>query len=197
MNTKLLLTMGTVSALVFWIGGTIAGFIHGNYNPVSDTVSELGALWAKSHVFMTVVMYLSGITGILFSIGAFTACRQAGMNIIPAITAVSIPFTTLWAAIFPMGTEQHAATGPVIFIAYIGVIISLIVWRGERLKTLRIWSAISLVLLLGIFLRFTPFFPYHEGLIQRIAHAGWSVWFIAINIQMVKIINLKALAPSH
>jgi len=197
MNTKFLLAMGTVSVLTFWIGGTIAGFIHGNYSPVSDTVSELGALWAKSHVFMTGVMYLSSITGVLFCIGAAMTCRQAGMNIIPPITAVSIPFTTLWAAVFPMGTEQHAMTGPVIFIAYIGVIISLIVWRGERLKTLRVWSAISLVLLLGIFLRFTPFFPYREGLIQRLAHAGWSVWFIAMNIQLLKIINLKALAPSH
>src|ERR1700743_2728332 len=101
MNTKILLYMGTVSALLFWVGGTIAGFIHGNYNPVSDTVSELGAYHAKSHVFMTVIMYLSGITGILFTIGAVMACRQAGISVIPVVTAISIPFTTLWAAIFP------------------------------------------------------------------------------------------------
>lgn len=197
MNTKFLLAMGTASALLFWIGGTIAGFIHGNYNPVSDTVSELGALWAKSHIFMTVVMYLSGITGILFVIGAVAACRQTGVNYIPVITAISIPFTTIWAAIFPMGTEQHAMTGPVVFIIYFGVIASLFLWRGGRLKTLRIWSAVSLVLLLGIFLRFTPFFPGREGLIQRFAHAGWSVWFIAINIQLVKLLNLRSLATSH
>src|ERR1700761_6715119 len=88
MNTKVLLSMGTVSALLFWVGGTIAGFIHGNYNPVSDTVSELGALGTKSHLFMTVIMYLSGITGVLFAIGAVIACRKAGMNIIPAVIAV-------------------------------------------------------------------------------------------------------------
>jgi len=197
MNTKLLLAMGTVSALVFWIGGTIAGIIHGNYSFISDTVSELGALGTKSHLFMTAVMYLSGITGILFVIGAVMACRQTGINSVPVITAVSIPFTTLWAAIFPMGTEQHAMTGPVVLVIYVGVIISLFVWRGERLKTLRIWSAISLVLMLGIFLRFTPFLPNHEGLIQRFAHMGWSVWFIAINIQLVKLLNLKSLATSH
>src|SRR5476649_784522 len=103
MNTKLLLAMGTASALIFWIGGTIAGFIHGNYNPISDTVSELGALGTKSHTFMTIIMYLSGITGILFAIGAVMACRQAGINIIPAISTVSIPLTTIWAAFFPMG----------------------------------------------------------------------------------------------
>jgi len=197
MNTKLLLTMGTVSALTFWVGSIVAGFIHGNYSPVSGTISELGAIWAKSHVFMTVVMYLSGITGILFVIGAVMACRQTGINIIPVITAVSIPFTTLWAAIFPLGTAQHAITGPVIFVMYVGVILSLFVWRGARFKTLRIWSGISLVLLLGIFLRFTPFLPNHEGLIQRFAHLGWSVWFIAINIQLLKLINLKSFSPNH
>ncbi len=115
--------MGTVSALVFWIGGTIAGFIHGNYSPISGTVSELGALGTKSHAFMTVVMYISGITGILFAISATMVCRQAGINMLPAISAVSIPLTTLWAAVFPMGTPQHAMTGPVVFVIYIGVII--------------------------------------------------------------------------
>ncbi len=141
MNTKFLLAMGTVSALLFWIGGAIAGVIHGNYSFISDTVSELGALGTKSHVFMTIVMYLSGIAGILFVIGAVMACRRLGLNIIPAITAISIPFTTIWAAVFPMGTEQHAMTGPVVFIIYIGVIISLFVWRGARLKTLWILVA--------------------------------------------------------
>lgn len=191
MNTRLLLAMGTVSALIFWLGGTIAGFIHGNYSPISDTVSELGALGTKSHVFMTVVMYLSGITGILFAIGAVMASRQAGINILPAITTVSIPLTTIWAAVFPMGTEQHPMAGPLVFVIYIGVIISLFVWRDKRLKTLYIWSVISLVLLLGIFLRFTPFLPYHEGLIQRFAHLGWSVWFVAINVQLAKFIKSK------
>ena len=172
-------------------------FRSGNYSPISDTVSELGALGTKSHVFMTVVMYLSGIAGILFTIGAVMACRKLGLNIIPPIMAISIPFTTLWAAVFPMGTEQHAMTSQVVFIIYFGVIVSLFVWRGARLKTLWIWSVISLVLLFGIFLRFTAFFPYHEGLIQRFAHLGWSVWFVAINIQFVKMLNLKSLATSH
>jgi len=189
MNTKTLLTMGTVSAAVFWIGGTIAGFIHGNYNPVSDTVSELGALGTKSHLFMTVVMYISGLAGILFTIGAVRACRKTGINILPAISTISIPLTTIWAAVFPMGTNEHPMAGPVVFVIYIGVIISLFVWRERKLRSLYIWSVISLVLLLGIFLRFTAFFPYHEGLIQRFAHLGWSVWFIAINVQLAKLLN--------
>lgn len=184
--------MGAVSALIFWIGGTIAEFIHGNYNPISDTVSELGALGTKSHVFMTLVMYLSGVTGILFAIGAIKASKQLGINILPAITAISIPLTTLWAAVFPSGTNQHPMAGPLVFVIYIGVIISLFVWRDKRLGTLRVWSAISLILLLGIFLRFTPFFPYHEGLIQRFAHLGWSVWFIAINVELGKLLRSPA-----
>ena len=79
---------------------------------------------------------------------------------------------------------------PVVFIIYIGVIISLFVWRDKRLKALYAWSVVSLVLLLGIFLRFTSFLPYHERLIQRFAHLGWSVWFIAINLQLVKLVKM-------
>jgi hypothetical membrane protein len=193
MATKLFLYAGTASAVVFWVGNLIAGYLHGNYSFLNDSVSELGALGTQSHDFMTVVMYLSGTLGVLFTTGAFKACRMLGINPIPAITCISIPFTTLWAGYFPSGNPMHAATGPVFLITYIGVILSLFLWRGEKLKTLRVWSFISLLLLMGIFFKFFPqVFGGHEGLFQRFAHLGWSVWFVAINFCFIKLLNSKS-----
>lgn len=191
MTTKQLLYTGTASAIVFWLSNIIAAYIHGNYNFLSNTVSELGALGTKSHQFMTVCMYISGIFGVIFALTLIAACVQLGINVIPALTAFSIPFTTLWAAWYPMGTPEHSETGWVVFIIYIGVILSLFLWREPKLKTMRIFSGISLVLLMLIFLRFTPFFANYEGLAQRFAHMGWSVWFVSINIQFVKFFNNK------
>jgi hypothetical protein len=191
MKIKLLLNLGTATALIFWVGSIIAGIIHGNYNPLDNSISELGALWTKSHLFMTIVMYLDGICGVLFIVGLILACRQLGLNIIPVVTAVSMPFTALWTTFFSLPSPMHATVGPVFFLLYIGIILSFFVWRGEKLKTVRTWSAISLLLLMGIFLRFTPLIYGHEGLIQRFVYAGWSVWCVALNVQFVKMLNEK------
>jgi hypothetical protein len=191
MKTRLLLNLGTATALIFWVGSIVAGIIHGNYNPLDNTISELGALGTKSHLFMTVVMYLDSICGVLFIVGLIMACRQLGLNILPVVTAISMPFTAFWTTYFPLPNPSHGATGPVFFLLYIGIILSFFLWRGEKLKTVRISSAISLLLLLGIFLRFTSFVYGHEGLIQRFVYAGWSVWCITLNLQFVKMLNEK------
>jgi hypothetical membrane protein len=191
MKTKFLLNLGTTLAIIFWVGSSIAGIVHGNYDPLDNTISELGKIGTKSHLFMTAVMYLDGICGVLFIVGLVMACRQFRLNIIPAIMAISMPFTALWTTYFSLPSPMHAATGPVFFLLYIGIILSFFVWRGEKLKTVRILSAVSLVLLLGIFLRFTSFIYGHEGLIQRFVYAGWSVWCITLNVQFVKMLNEK------
>lgn len=189
MNTKNLLNFGTATALTFWLSTLIAGYLHGNYNHISDTISELGALGTKSHVFMTCATYLGAVFGLLFFIGVCRACLQMKLNILPALSTIAIPFTFAWVAFYPSGTELHPVGGNAMFLLYIGVILSLFLWRGDALRTMRIWSFISLVLLLLLFLRFTPLIANREGLMQRFAHLGWAVWFVAMNVCFVRLLN--------
>jgi hypothetical membrane protein len=189
MNTKQLLNFGTATALTFWLSTFIAGYIHGNYNHISDTISELGALGTKSHTFMTIATWLGAVFGTLFFIGIIRACRQVGVSVIPVLTTIGVPFSFAWVAIFPSGTERHPQGGIAMFLLYIGLILAIIIWRGERMRTIRTWSFISLILMLLLFFRFTSFIGGHEGLLQRFAHLGWAIWFISLNICFAKLID--------
>jgi hypothetical protein len=193
MRTKQLLNAGTATAVIFWLSTIIAGFIHGNYNHLTGTISELGALWAKSHIFMTVATALCGISSLLFMVGLYQACKAVNISTLPVYTIISMPVTFFWVAVFSLGNSLHGATGPVFLLLYIGVILSLFLWRGERLRQTRTLSFISLLILLLIFLRFIPSLQNdYPGLIQRFAHLGWSVWFVSLNICFVKLINSKS-----
>jgi hypothetical protein len=73
---------------------------------------------------------------------------------------------------------------------FITIPLSLLVWRGQRLLTMRLWSFISAILLFLLFLRLVPpFRDQYEGLTQRFAHLGWSVWFVAIDLCFVQLLN--------
>ena len=192
MNTKQLLHCGTITALIFWVSTIIAGYLHGNYNHLTDTISELGALATNSKTFMAYALWLGTATGILFAVGAYRACRELGLNIIPVLPIIAVPFSFAWVAIFPSGTNLHPYGGNGMLLLYITIPLSLLVWRGQKLLTMRLWSFISAILLFLLFLRLVPpFRGQYEGLTQRFAHLGWSVWFVAVDLCFTQLLNNK------
>jgi hypothetical membrane protein len=194
MDTKHLLFCGTLAALVFWLSTFIAGFIHGNYNHFTDTVSELGAIGTQSQTFMMLAITACGFLSLLFMVGMYRACIQTGANTLPVYSIISLPVMFFWVSAFPAGTKLHAATGSVILLLYVGVIVSLFVWRGRQFMQMRLLSAISLLMLMLLFLRAVPSIDNsYPGLIQRFAHLGWSVWLVSLNLSFVQLINLKNL----
>ena len=192
MNTKQLLHCGTITTLIFWVSTIIAGYLHGNYNHLTDTISELGALGTNSKTFMAYALWLGTGTGILFAVGAYRACRELGLNIIPVLSIIAVPFSFAWVALFPSGTSLHPYGGNGMLLLYITIPLSLLVWRGQKLLTMRLWSFISAILLFLLFLRLVPpFRGQDEGLTQRFAHLGWSVWFVAVDLCFVQLLNNK------
>lgn len=189
MKTKYLLHFGTLTVGTFWLSTFIAGHLHGNYNHISDTVSELGARGSKSQNFMITATWLAAAFGMVFSIGLLRACKRLQANILPALTTFSIPVSFAWVAIFPAGTVRHPQGGVAMFSLYAGMVIAFLLWKGKAFSAIRVWSLISLALMLLLFLRFTAFIEGHDGLLQRFAHLGWSVWFVSLNISFVKLVD--------
>jgi len=192
MNTKQLLHCGTITALLFWVSTLIAGYLHGNYNHLTDTISELGALGTNSKTFMAYALWLNTGIGILFAAGAYRACRELGLNIIPVLPIIMVPFSFAWVALFPSGTDLHPYGGNGMLLLYITIPLSIFLWRGQKMLTMQLWSFISAVLLYLLFLRLVPpFRGEYEGLTQRFAHAGWSVWFIALDLCLTQLLTNK------
>jgi hypothetical membrane protein len=194
MKTTHLLFTGSLTAIVFWLSTIIAGFIHGNYNHFTNTVSELGALGTQSQTFMMVTITICGLLSLMFMVGLYRACKLLGASTVPVYTVISMPVMFFWVSAFPAGTKLHATLGSVILLLYAGMLIAVFVWRGRQYLQIRVLSAISFLMLAALFLRMVPSIDNtYPGLIQRIAHLGWSVWLVSLNISFVQLLNLKNL----
>ncbi|MEZ2334209.1 DUF998 domain-containing protein [Mucilaginibacter sp. RCC_168] len=193
MNIKTLLYTGILIPIVFWGATIICGFIHGHYNHLTGTVSELGAIGSPSEPLMATLTMFGAILSMFFMMGVYGACKQLGLNIIPVFTLPAFTFMMGWAAMFHSGNHLHSATGPVFFILYLGALLVAVLWRGKKeLVSVRISSLLGLAFMLLIFLRFVPAIENtYPGLIQRFAHLGWSVWFTGLSIGLIRLVSLQ------
>ncbi|MET3502746.1 putative membrane protein [Mucilaginibacter rubeus] len=194
MNTKPLLYTGIIIPIVFWLSTIVCGFVHGNYNHFSNTISELGAIGTKSETLMETFTLLNTVLSVFFMAGLFIACSQLGLNILPVFGVIGFPIMFGWAAIFHAGNPLHSASGPVFLLLYAGALLSAILWRGEEFRQIRKLSLLSLGIMLLIFIRFIPsaiIQNNYTGLIQRLAHLGWSVWFVSLGSCFIKLLNIK------
>lgn len=194
MDTKPLLYTGIIIPVIFWLATIICGLVHGNYSHISGTISELGAIGTKSETLMEIFTLLCTVLSVFFMAGLFIACSQLKLNILPVFGVIGFPIMFGWAAIFHSGNPLHSASGPVFLLIYIGALLAVILWRGAEFKQVRQLSLLSLGVMLLIFIRFIPspsLQNNYTGLIQRFAHAGWSVWFISLSITFNKMLDLK------
>jgi hypothetical membrane protein len=194
MDTKPLLYTGIIIPIIFWVSTIICGFVHGNYNHISNTISELGAIGTKSETLMETFTLLDTVLSVFFMAGLFIACSQLQLNILPVFGVIGFPIMFGWAAIFHSGNPLHSASGPVFLLLYAGALMSVILWRGNDFKQIRRLSLLSLAIMLLIFIRFIPSATIqnnYTGLIQRFAHLGWSVWFVSMGSCFIKLLDSK------
>jgi Protein of unknown function (DUF998) len=182
-----LLYLGILTPLLFWVATITGGYLHGNYNHLHDVVSELGAIGTRSEIFMSTAELLISILSVFSVIGFYKATKQIGISVIPVLTILSLSLSMFWAAIFPMHHELHGTLGPLPLFLNAGALLSLILWKGKKLLTLRLLSLVSFLFMALITLRFIPNLRGNwEGLIQRSFYLGWSVWSIALSLIFIQ-----------
>ena len=149
-----LLSCGWIAPLSFWALTIVGGFIHGHYNHLRMVVSELGAIDARSELFMSIGEVFVGVTCLLFSAGIHRASRERGLNILPALCTLAMPVSMAWAAVFPMHHELHGALGPLPLLLNVGALLAFLFWRRPDVVSLG-WLSLAAFGLMGlIFLRF-------------------------------------------
>lgn len=191
---RLLISCGLLIPLIFWCSTFIAGILHGDYNHVRDTISELGAIGTKSEDFMTICTYFNVILSVLFLVGLFNACRQLKLNKIPLIGILGFGIMFAWAAAFHSGNPMHSKSGPVLLLLLAGPLLSTILWKRLEFKKLRRFSYLSFVIMLLILIRVIPSATIqtnYTGLIQRFVHFGWSIWFVSLSLTFLKLTTEK------
>jgi Protein of unknown function (DUF998) len=176
-----LLSCGWMAPLSFWTLTIIGGLIHGHYNHLRMVVSELGAIGARSELFMSGGEVFVGVTCLLLSAGIHRASRERGLTVLPALCTLAMPVSMAWAAVFPMHHELHGALGPLSLLLNVGAFLAFLLWRRPDVGRIRWLSLAAFGLMDLIFLRFVPEIEAnYPGLVQRFYYAGWSVWAICL-----------------
>lgn len=181
-SSNKLLQFGVVTPLLFWLFTIIAGFIHGHYNHFKNAVSNLGEIGSSSEIIMAIFTATLAIFSMLFSIGFYKASKHYNQNLVPAILSFAMAISFLWAAIFPAGHQLHGTLGPLPVLIIMGTLIVALFWKNTYPSiNIKLWSVVSLFIILLFVLRFIPVIQQnYEGAIQRTLYIGWSTWLISL-----------------
>jgi len=188
MRNKKLVYLGFIIPLVFWGTTIICGLMTENYNHLTNIVSELGTIGTKTQYIFTIGLVLSSILSILFIIRLCKIAKEIGLNIIPTLLILTFSFSIFGAAIFPLPLNLHGILGSPSMLLPLSPLLTLILWKENKIPKIKIASGIILIImLLGFLTLMTNRMDNYFGLLQRFFHIGWSLWFIYLSLKFLEL----------
>lgn len=189
MKIKYLLYAGIGVPVVFWSTITICAFILGDYNHLSNLVSELGAINTETQFIFTTGLVFCSILSVAFTIGLCRMCKEIQISVIPVIFILFYSVSIAGAALFPMPHRLHGILGMPSILLIFSPLASLILWKGNGyLCNIKVMTILSLLVMVLGFLVFVPAVMNNLfGLKQRFFHVGWTVWFVYLSISFSKL----------
>jgi len=183
MKKKWLIYTGLLTPIIFWITTLICGLILENYNHITRLVSELGEIGTKSQYLFTGGLVICSIFSLLFIFGLYKTAKQNGLSIIPIIILLAFSFSICGAALFPLPLKLHGILGMPSILLFLSPLSSLILWKTEKIPSIKYFSIIAIVIMtLGFTVYMPNFLSEYFGLKQRLFHIGWSIWFVYLNV---------------
>jgi hypothetical membrane protein len=183
MKTRNMLALGSVIPVIFWGTLTVCGYVLGDYNHLTRLVSELGEIGTRTQYMFTAGLLACAVLSVLFVVGLYQEGKKMGISVVPALIILSFSLSIGGAAIFPLPLRMHLIMGMPSVLLFLSPLVALVLWRGEKPPAgLRIWTIVSLAIMLLGFLAFMPdVLGTCPGLKQRFFHLGWSLWFIGLS----------------
>lgn len=188
MKNRNLIYMGFAVPIIFWSTLIICGFMTENYNHLINLVSELGAMQTKTQYIFTTGLVLSSILSLIFIIGLLKIAKTVMLNKIPIILILTFPFSVFCAAIFPLPLSLHGILGSPAMILPMSPLLTIILWKGNKIPNIKIVSGIIMLIMSLGFLTMTPaILDNYFGLKQRFFHIGWTLWFIYLSKKFLEL----------
>ena len=198
---KILISFGIVYPILMMIIYFVLGMIRPDYNPLTQTISELGVIGTSTALLASICFIINGLMIILFALGLyFTLKEQKGALIGPLLMILDGIFDWMGSGIFPVDETLI----PVTFSGMIHLIVSVIglgmmilapffIARSlkeneSELYKLTLIFGIIIIITNSLFLAFT-FFNILIGLFQRIAIGIYSAWIFILAVIYFKTKN--------
>ncbi len=192
MDTKKLLSLGWITAIAFILGTFILGSQLEDYNPISQTVSEIGEKGSPLYIQWQIFSIGIGCLLILFSIVVTSFSRKKNLSIVPGMFILVYGMSECGVGIFPSPDPLHNVFGLSMTVGYFSPLIFALRWKtqlGIRFKRLSLIAFILIVL--GIFLNLTPAFApslyplEYYGIVQRFLLFTFYIYCTYLSISLI------------
>jgi hypothetical membrane protein len=180
------LSFGVIAAAVFTATFIVLGMLTPGYDPVSQTISELGEHGSPFEIVFRVMMATVAVCLSLFAYGGYRASRNEGCSIVPALLLAAFAITEVGIAVFESPHSLHNVFGISSTVGFLAPLGLAATWRAKVWQALRGISAIAAVLLIAeivlnlspLFVEFgeTDYIPSHYGAIQRSLYFTFYGW---------------------
>ena len=174
MNTPKTLYSGAIAAATFIIGSLILGSLLPDYNPVSQTVSEIGQNGSPLYQTWQVFSIVVGALMIVFAMALITFARKNKNSILPGIFMLSYGLSQFGIGFYPAPHPLHNVFGLSMTLGYFSPLVFALAWKNKLGKGFKSISILTFILIiLGIFLNLSPAFAptlypmEYYGMVQR------------------------------
>jgi hypothetical membrane protein len=181
------LLFGPLAALILLAGiGGLASFVPG-YNPVHQTVSEIGEMDSPMRIPFAVMLFSVAASALVFAAGLRAAALAAGRSTFHAYVTACMAISCVGVGVFAFPHPLHNDFGLSETIGYLAPLFAALAWRRDpREKTLVRFSWLMFVLLWisvgfnistldrggALFAHLRPIY----GLVQRSLFVIWAIW---------------------
>ncbi|MEZ5070616.1 MAG: DUF998 domain-containing protein [Bacteroidales bacterium] len=184
----MLVWLGMISPLVFWLTTFVCGMLLGDYNGLSNLVSELGAQGTRTQYLFSFGLVLSAFLNVLFVSSLWRICKEWKQSIVPLLPMFCYSFLA-GPALVPMPLPLHGVVGMPFPLILLAPLFALLFWKKDLMSpALKMIAVAGLIVMLLGFLIFAPgILSGYHGLKQRFLYAGWTMWSSAISMAFLRI----------
>ena len=174
MNASKILYSGAIAATTFILGSLILGSLLPDYNPVSQTVSEIGQTGSSLYQTWQVFSIAVGVLLIVFAFALISFSRKNKTAILPGIFILSYGLSQFGIGFYPSPHPLHNVFGLSMTLGYFSPLVFALAWKNKLGASFKNISILTFILImLGIFLNLSPAFAptlyplEYYGIVQR------------------------------
>ena len=175
MSARFCLIFGLIAGATFIVASTILGALLPNYDPVTQTISEIGERGSPFETtFKVINLFVAGCF-ILFAFGVYRFSKERRVSFMPAALLGYFAVMELGTFIFESPHPWHNVFGILSLLGFLAPLALAVTWpSAPDLPALRPVSAVAAVLLIGslalnlseLFVR-VSYIVEHIGIVQR------------------------------
>ncbi|WP_350289698.1 serine hydrolase domain-containing protein [uncultured Croceitalea sp.] len=101
LNTRYLLYLGYIIAILYWAGTIISGLLYGNsYSHIRDGIPILDSFYSNSGTFNAIVQFTISLLSIPFIYSIYRSSKRFSIHILPLLPLIFIPIYLMGSSLF-------------------------------------------------------------------------------------------------